>query len=211
MSTATDKTTSPSTPAEGLADGHRTGRSATLQWGVLALLVAILLASFGYVGWHYTHRDSAPLGDDRDSAMAAADKFIVTVNTYGPDLLGKDGKTMPSYRSKVGDLLTTKYETEFLQNVVFAEATVSEQGAGRSCEIYASGVAALDDDTATVLVAGGLTLTYPKAKGSKTRVTAGRQQFRVSVDLVKQHGVWLVNNWAPTEQAPATTGNGVTQ
>jgi len=199
------------TPAQPAGAGDDSRRSVARQWGVLGLLVAILLASFGYLGWHYSHRDSDPLGPSRDSAMAAADKFVTTVNTYGPDLLGKDGKTMPSYRTTVGHLLTTKFKTEFLQNVAFAEATVSAQGAGRSCEIYATGVAAIDDDTATVLVSGGLTLTYPKSKKSTKRVVAGQQQFRVEVTLAKQHGQWLVDDWQPTEQAPTSTGNGVAQ
>lgn len=213
MPTATDKTDTPAptTPDDVPGDGRTTGRSAAFQWGVLGLLAAILIASAGYLGWHYTHIDSDPLGSERDAAMSAADKFIGSVNTYGPDLVGKDGKTMPTYRSKVGALLTAKYETEFLQNVPYAEATVTAQGAGRTCQIYASGVAAMDDDSATVLVSGGLTLTYPKAKGSTTRVVAGQQQFRAEVDLVKQHGHWLVDNWAPAEQAPASAGAGVQQ
>lgn len=212
MPTTTEKTARrASTPAEGRDDRASAGRSAAFQWGVLGLLIAILLASAGYLGWHYTHIDSDPLGDDRDAAMATADKFMATINTYGPDMVGKDGKTMPSYRSRVGDLLTAKYETVFLQNVPYAEATVTVQGAGRSCKIYATGVAALDDDSATVLVSGGLTLTYPKAKGSAQRVVAAREQFRAEVDLVKQHGHWLVNNWSTAETPPSTGGAGVQQ
>lgn len=184
------------------------------RWGTLIVLVALFVASLGVLGWHFTRGDddgADSLASNRESAMAAADKFMVTVNTYGPDMLGKDGKTMPSYRSAVEKLLTAKYVTEFDQNVPYAEATVAGNKAGRSAKVFQTGVAAIDEDTADVLVAGQLTVTLPQ-KGSKKPVVAGREMFRVNVDLVKTHGRWLVDNWGPTEQAPAGSGSaGVAQ
>lgn len=188
--------------------------SVRARWGTLVVLLALIVASLVVLGLHFTRGDSDAadsLASDRESAMAAADKFMVTVNTYGPDMLGKDGKTMPSYRTAVEKLLTAKYVTEFEQNVPYAEATVAGNKAGRSAKVFQTGVAAIDEDTATVLVAGQLTVTLPQ-KGSKKPVVAGRELFRVNVDLVKSHGSWLVDNWGPTEQAPAGSGSaGVAQ
>ncbi|MEP9384809.1 hypothetical protein [Nocardioides sp. KR10-350] len=212
MPTATiERPSAPARPPEPSRSAVR------VRWGVLAVLAALLLASLGYLGWHIagdgeSADGSQSLVSDRETVQAVAKKFIVTVNTYDPSMLGKDGKTMPSYRSAVEKMLTAKFRTQFEQNVPYAEATVSTQGAGRSAEVYATGVPAIDDDTATVMVAGQLTVTYPKSKNSTQRVKAGNQIFRVEVDLVKSHGDWLVDNWGAAEQAPTSTGgSGVAQ
>jgi len=208
MPSATDTAQMPETPTTP------SPASAGVRWGTFLVLVALVLASLGVLAWHFTHNDGGEdtsLAANRESVMAAADKFMITVNTYGPSMLGKDGKTMPSYRRAVEKLLTAKYDTEFKQNVPYAEATVAGNHVGRSAKVFQTGVAAIDDDTATVLVAGQLTVTLPK-KGSKKPVVAGREPFRVSVDLVKSHGRWLVDNWGPVEKASTGTGtSGVAQ
>jgi len=181
--------------------------SAGLRWGTLAVLVAVLCASAGVLGWRLTRGDDhdSSLVSSRESAMALASRFMVTVNTYGPQMLGKDGKTMPSYRAAVEKMLTAKFTTQFEQGVVYAEATVAGNKIGRTAKVYQTGVAAIDDDTATVLVAGQISVTVPQ-KGTTKRTVAGRELFRVDVDLVKTHGAWKVDNWASAE--PASTGTG---
>lgn len=205
--------------------------SAVVRWGVLALLAAVLLASLGVLTSRFLDGASGSpsaaklgrvlvgrttgaadtLASQREQVMSQATKFAVRLNTYGPQMLGPDHKTMPSYRKEVAALLTPKFQTDFNKNVPLAEATVASQGAGRSAEVYAAGVAAIDQDTATALVTGRMTFTYPQKPGSTKRVTAAQQLFRWEVDLVKTHGTWLVDNWAPAEQAPTTGGSGVAQ
>jgi len=212
MPSATDQTPAPASDHEVVEVRGVSGRSAALQWGVLGLLIAVLLASSAYLVWHYTHHDDDPLGDERDAVMAASDRFMVTFYTYGPDMLSKDGKTMPSYRSKVGDLLTKKFDSEFLNSgVPLVEATVAQADIGRSAEVFATGVAALDDDTATALVTGEVKTTAPKAKDSKKRSVVDQQPFRVEVTLVKQHGEWLVDDYEPAEGKQSTGGTGMAQ
>lgn len=180
------------------------------RWGVLGLLVVVIIASLGYVGYHLSKGEDSQVSAQREQVMAVADKFIQRVNTYGPDDLGSDKKTMPGYRKRVSSMLTSKFKADFMKNVVWAEATVAQQGAGRTTAVHSTGVAALDQDTATVLVVGEVSVTYPKSPGSKTRVNAGTELFRSEVELDKQDGKWLVDDWSPAEDAPSSSTSGAT-
>lgn len=180
------------------------------RWGVLGLLVVVILASLGYVGFRLVKGDGDSVAAQREAVMATADKFMQRVNTYGPKDLGSDKKTMPSYRKNVSNLLTPKFRADFMKNVVWAEATVAQQGAGRSIILHSSGVAALDDDSATVLVVGELSATYPKSQGSSERVKAGTELVRSEVTLDKVDGKWLIDDWSPAEDEPKTDTSGAT-
>ena len=87
------------------------------------------------------------------------------MNTYGPDLLDDQGQ-MPEYRElveggdhpEVQDLLRAA-------GVAAAEQTVTQAGLARTAKVFATGVSAIDDDSATALVAGTFTDSYPKGKG----------------------------------------------
>lgn len=209
MSTTTDP--GPDTEAGSENDRETMKRGALLRWGVLALLVAIILAAVGYVGWQLTRSADESVVSQREQARAAAEKFVERVNTYGPDDVGSDKKTMPKYRERVGELLTPKFEKSFLGNVAFAEATVVQQGVGRTTSVHSTGVAGLDEDSATVLVVAELAISYPKSEGSEERVEAARQLARTEVEFVKQNGRWLVDDWYPAEEAPtADPSEGVT-
>ncbi|GGU10725.1 hypothetical protein [Nocardioides albus] len=209
MSTTTD----PGPAAEtGAASGRASDkRTILLRWGILALLVALILAAVGYVGWQLTRGADESVVSQREQVMAAADKFVQRVNDYGPEDIGSDKKTMPTYREKVGELLTPKFEKSFLGNVAFAEATVVQQGVGRTSDVHSTAVAGLDEDSATVLVVAELAISYPKSEGSEERAEAARQLARTEVELVKQNGEWLVDDWYPAEEAPtAEPSEGVT-
>ena len=209
MSTTTDP--GPDTETGEATDRTSQSRSSLLRWGVLALLIAVILAGVGYVGWQLTRGADESVVSQREQAMSAADKFVGRVNTYGPEDIGSDKKTMPKYRKDVGVLLTPKFEKSFLGNVTFAEATVAQQGVGRTSSVHSTGVAGLDEDSATVLVVAELAISYPKAEGSKERVEAARQLARTEVELIKQNGKWLVDDWYPAEEAPTSeSSKGVT-
>jgi len=209
LSTTTDPGPDTETGAE--TDPATAKRDALLRWGVLALLIAVIIAAVGYVGWQLTRGADESVVSQREQVMAAADKFVGRVNTYGPDDVGSDKKTMPEYRERVGEMLTPKFEKSFLGNVAFAEATVIQQGVGRTTSVHSTAVAGLDEDSATVLVVAELAISYPKAEGSEERVEAARQLARTEVELVKQNGKWLVDDWYPAEEAPETDGSeGVT-
>ncbi|MFD7076413.1 hypothetical protein ACFV9G_19565 [Nocardioides sp. NPDC059952] len=207
MSTTTDP--GPDTGTE--TDQATPQRGALLRIGVLVLLIAIVLAAAGYIGWQLTRGAEDSVVTQREQAMSAADKFVEQVNTYGPDDVGSDKKTMPEYRSRVGELLTPKFEKEFLGNVAFAEATVVQTSVDRTVDVHSAAVAGLDEDSATVLVVAEIAISYPKSEGSEERVDAARQLSRTEVELIKQDGKWLVDDWYPAEETPtAESSEGAT-
>ena len=97
---------------------------------------------------------------DRQAVMSQAQQFILRVNTYGPDLLAEDG-TMPAYREQVLEVITDKFAASFEESVPAAESTVSQAGFARTAEVFGAGVSAIDRDSATALVAGSFTNSYP--------------------------------------------------
>ena len=199
-------------------------RSAGVRWVVLGVLVLIIIASLGYLGarvvkdgtgsgWgRVTSAFSADdsLQTDRDAAMSQARQFALRINTYGPDLLDAKSGQMPKYRTQVEEVITAKFRADFEKDgVPLAEASVSQTGLKRTAQVYATGVATIDDDTATVLVAGSFTNAYPKKKGSSTYVAADPEPYRFEISMVKTGGKWLVDNFTPVESAQSgTSGSG---
>jgi hypothetical protein len=176
---------------------------ALLRWGVLAVLGVLIVGSLVALGIQAAHRGGDPFSTKdesqaaRDDVMAQARRFMVRVNTYGPDLL--EGSKMPKYRTGVSALVTAKFGADFDKNVPYAEATVAQAGLARTTEVYAVGVGDLDLDRgrATALVAGSFTNSFPDPKDKSKRVPADPQPYRVQVTLVRQHGTWKVDAFAP--------------
>jgi len=179
-------------------------RSATFRLVLLGVLVAVLLASGGTMIWLLAGRtgEADDQQSQREAVMAQAEQFMLRVNTYGPDLLAEDG-TMPEYRKLVLEVITAKFKASFEKGVTAAEQTVAKAGVGRTAKIFATGVSSLDADSATVLVAGSFTNSYPKnAKNlDSDRVEDVPAPFRVEVELVKTDGEWLVDDFAPVTAA----------
>ncbi len=140
--------------------------------------------------------------DERERVMDVASQFMLRVNTYGPDLLDEDGQ-MPEYRDLVSELITAKFRADFEEQVGTAEQTVAQAGLGRASEVYAVGVSTLDSDSASALVAGQFTNSFPQGKDQE-RVDGAPAQFRVRVDLVKVGGEWQVDAFAPVTGRAAT-------
>ena len=78
-----------------------------------------------------------------------------------------------------------------------AEATVKQAGLARSAKVFSTGISAIDSDSATALVAGSITQSYPKTPGADQRVETEPAPFRVQVTLVKIKGTWLVDDFQP--------------
>ena len=171
---------------------------------IAAVLVILVLVSAGTLAWLLVQRsdDTSDLQSQREKVMSQARQFVLRVNTYGPDLLDADG-TMPDYRRLVGEVITSKFSESFDQSVPAAEATVSQAKYGRTAEVFGAGVSVIDSDSATALVAGSFTSSYPAEEGSDERVDDVPLPFRVQVELVKVDGEWLVDGFAPvTGEAP---------
>jgi hypothetical protein len=178
---------------------------------LLVVLLVLLLASSAAVAYLAATRpvpavgiegSQAALQDERESVMAQAEQFMLRVNTYGPDLL--EGDTMPEYRRLVEEVITPKFAADFETNVPAAEQTVAQAGLARTCQVFSTGVSVIDADSATALVAGSFTNSYPETAGSEERVETDPAPFRVQVSLVKIEGAWLVDDFTPlTGEAPS--------
>ena len=193
--------------------------SHPVRLALLAVLSVLLLASVAAVAYLGATRPVPALGIDgdqdrlqsqRESAMAQAEQFMLRINTYGPDKLADDG-TMPDYRKLVDEVITPKFSADFEKNAPLAEATVKQAGLARTAKVFSTGVSAIDSDSATVLVAGSITQSYPKTPGSDQRVETEPAPFRVQVSLVKIKGTWLVDDFQPltgTDESGTGTPSG---
>lgn len=171
---------------------------------IAAVLVAMVVAAGGAAVWQLVQRsgDSGDVAVQREKVMAQAQTFIKRVNTYGPDLLADDG-TMPEYRAGVEEVITPKFAESFEESVPAAEATVAQAGFSRVGEVFGAGVSAIDDDSATALVAGSFLNSYPDPKDETKRVDDVPLPFRVEIKLVKIDGTWLVDSFTPITGDPA--------
>jgi len=150
--------------------------------------------------------EQSALQSARESVMAQTRQFALRINAYGPDLL--EGEKMPAYRDRVEEVTSAKFGADFEKNAPLAEATVKQAGLARTAEVYSTGVSAIDADSATALVAGSITQSYPKSPGSKERVETDPAPFRWQVSLVKVKGAWLVDDFTPlTGAAGAEEGS----
>ena len=213
--------TEPDTTDTGpTAAPERASASPAFRLGLLVVLVLLLVASVvvfvvllssrtpagegtvDRVGGLLSGEDA--IAEEREAVLSVASQFMLRVTTYGPDDLAEDG-TMPDYRERVGELITPSFRADFEKEVGTAEQTVAQAALGRACEVYASGVSVMDADSATALVAGIFTNSYPgTGQRADERVETPPASFRVRVTLVKVAGEWLVDDFAPV------TGGGVT-
>ncbi|CAI9399602.1 hypothetical protein [Nocardioides sp. T2.26MG-1] len=179
-----------------------TPRSATFRLVLLVVLVVLLLASAGVLVWLLTDRrgEADDAQAERDAVMAQTRQFVLRLNTYGPDQLDDKGH-LPAYRDQVLEVITPKFATDFEKSgLPIAEQTVAQAGYGRSAKVFGVGVESMDADSATAIVAAGLTGSYPAPKhpdDDAKRVDADQDVLRWEVDLVKSDGTWLVDDYAP--------------
>lgn len=196
----------------GLIEETRPTHDATGARRIIAVvLVVIVLASAGTLVWLLSQRsgDASDLQAEREKVMSQSRQFILRVNTYGPDLLSDDG-TMPEYRDQVLEVITDKFAADFEETVPAAEATVAQAGFSRRAEVFGAGVSVIDSDSATALVAGSFTNSYPDPDDETARIDDLPLPFRVQIELVKVDGEWLVDAFAPVTGETAEPGESPT-
>lgn len=204
------------TPGSGTSGA--TSASHGFRLGLLVVLVLVLVGSLAWTGYLVATRTSSASGSlpervgdvlsgedaiaaQRERVMDVASQFMLRVNSYGPDDLAEDG-TMPDYRERVGELITPAFRADFETQVGTAEQTVAQAQLGRECEVYGVGVSTMDADSATALVAGVFTNSYPgNGRRAGERVESEPAPFRVRISLVKIAGEWLVDDFAPVTGA----------
>jgi type II secretory pathway pseudopilin PulG len=179
-----------------------TPRSATFRLALLVVLVVLLLASAGVLIWLLADRrgEADELQSQREAVMSQTEQFVLRLNTYGPDDLDDQG-TLSAYRDSVSEVITPKFASDFEQSgLPIATQTVKQAGYGRTAEVFGVGVQTLDSDSATAIVAAGLTGSYPDPKhpdDASKRVSGGEDVLRWEVDLVRTDGKWLVDDYSP--------------
>jgi len=201
-----------SSPEGGTSSAAAASRGFRL--GLLVALVLLLVGSLAWTGYLVATRTSGASGNlpervgsllsgenaiaaERERVMDVASQFMLRVNSYGPEDLAEDG-TMPDYRARVGELITPAFRADFEAQVGTAEQTVAQAALGRDCEVFGVGVSTLDADSATALVAGAFTNSYPgNGRRADERVESEPAPFRVRISLVKVAGEWLVDDFAP--------------
>ena len=181
-------------------------QSATFRLVLLGALVLALLASGGVLIWLLADRrgEAEELQADREQVMSQTEQFLLRMGTFGPDLLDEQG-AMPEYRDRVTEVLTPKFATSFEKEVSTAEQLVAQAGVAREADVFATGVSVIDADSATALVAGSFTDSYPRDAEGEKRISAEPVPFRIEVQLVLSDGEWLVDDFSPVtgqEEAP---------
>jgi Mce-associated membrane protein len=174
----------------------------TFRLVVTVVLVLLLVAAAGCLVWLLAERRGAAADAQRqrDAALRETEQFVLRLNTYGPQDLDDQGH-LTDYRDRVLEVMSAKFGSDFEQTgLPLAEQTVAQSGYGRTAEVFGAGVDTMDDDSATVIVAGSLTGSYPDPKAPQDeskRRAAEPDVLRWSVDLAKVHGDWLVDDYTP--------------
>ncbi len=162
-----------------------TGRNRRhLSYGLSA---ALLLALAFAVIVTLVDPGSSTAGSTQESAarkevQRVASSFAANVNTYS-------SSDVDGYTKRVRPLLTDGFEQSFSQAI---EGIVSQMRSAKlksTGEVLVTGVSALDQDSATVLVVSDADVS--------TSVGSRARHFRWVVDLVRQNGRWLVNGFEP--------------
>lgn len=123
-----------------------------------------------------------PTDAERHKVVAVAEQFSLRMD-------GVSGDDPDGYVKKVGELLTTKQKAKFTQEFADFQKLGVQKGLQGTGTILASGLADMDDDSATVLVAHDSTV---KASDGTTQ-----RHYRWTVTLRKVDGKWLVDDFSP--------------
>ena len=190
-------TTPAAVPEEPSAAPH--GRFRVI---LLGILVVALLAAAGTLLWLLAERRGAAdeAQSEREAVQRQTEQFVLRLNTYGPEGLDAQGH-LADYGKQVVAVITPKFAADFEKDgLPIAEQVVAEAGYSRSVKVYGVGVESIDADSAKVIVAAGMTGSYPDPKHPKDdakRVASDPDILRWEVDLVRSDGAWLVDDYAP--------------
>jgi len=119
---------------------------------------------------------------DRHAAVAVAEQFCLRMD-------GVDGSDVDGYKKRVSELLTTKQKAKFTSEFAQFEKVGVDKALKGEGTVLSSGVADIDQDSATVLVVHDSTV---KASSGTTE-----RHYRWTVSLRKVHGDWLVDDFTP--------------
>lgn len=161
---------------------ERPGGSGRLRTAMAAVLVLLLLAAVAAGVWGYSRWQSAEADlEARADVARAAETFVVQFNTY-------DTESIDDYAESMNELLSTSARTAFESQIEDITTLINETGLESEGEVLASAVAALDDDSARVLVVADAEAT--------SQAGPVQRHFRWEVSMVKVDGEWLVDDFS---------------
>ena len=182
-------------------------RARGFRRALLAVLTVVALVAAGLTIWSLAQGrgqdDSAQA--ERDRVMSQARQFMLRMGTFGPDQLDDQGR-LEEYRSLVSEVITPKFKASFDKQASIADQMVAQVGVARKAEVFSAGVSTLDPDSATALVAGSFTGSYP-VKG--TPQPQEPVPFRYELKLEKIDGTWLVDDFTPVTGQDEQGGSGL--
>lgn len=153
-----------------------------LELGVL--LVAVLLLAWGTVSWvRASGHDDAEVAraELRDTVLITARSHIETLNTL-------DGRDVEGGLKKWESISTGTFKDQIAATPPETYELLSDQGKASTAKVIDAAVAALEDDTATVIAS--VVVTVADAEDPTVKPTEKRNRF--VADLTKVNGTWLI-------------------
>ncbi len=156
-------------------------RSARLVTGALAVVLVALLVAIGVV--------VSPRGSADDNLSAAQREVAAAARAEALAFLTVDHDDMDPLIDAVLAGATGDFAAQYAaqRDTLTSEAIRTE--ATSTGEVVALGVGALDDDSATVLVAANSTVTNTGTDGE-----GQVRYYRLRLDLVRADGRWLTSD-----------------
>lgn len=157
-----------------------TSLTSRMTWrsGAVVLVVAALLAFSAERGLAW--QDERSRVSDEKAASAAA-----TAEVEG--LIDISGSTSEADMDRLLEGATAGFRSELEAQAERLKKALSDNAVKATGEAVSTGVAKLDDDRATVIVAAVGTVANKKTKAAEPR------NYRLQVDLQKTDGTWLVS------------------
>lgn len=170
-----------------------TGKARGLIALALIVVTALCLAFAGVMIHRSTHLTDAPFSLTNDGQKIATDeqrhKVAAIAEQFCLRVDGFDGDDPEGYRNQVLPLLTTKYKRAFETQFQAIQQLGVQRGQKGKGTVVVSGIGAMDEDSATVLVVHDNTIT--SESGTVQR------HYRWTIDLNKVGGRWLVDDFTP--------------
>lgn len=151
---------------------------ATLSGVVAGLVVVVLLAvaTWQALVW----RSEGNTQDDREAAIAAASAEV-------EGLIGISGATSDADLKKLLAGATAAFRADLEEQADRLTQEVAKNKVEASGEVVSAGIVKFDDDRATVIVAAAGSVKNKSTKKAEPR------NYRLSVDLQRTDGKWLVS------------------
>ncbi|WP_067435033.1 hypothetical protein [Nocardioides jensenii] len=180
-------------------------RSSRLRLVVACLLVVALVASLVWLVMGVRDRtdDGPDVQADRDKVMLKTREYMLAAFNFGAGDLDAQ-KHLTAYRDRVTPLITTQFEADFEQATGAVEQAVAQGQSSSKATVDHTAVESLDEDTATVIVGGELTIRLG------TKKQPAPQPYAWSITLKKVDGTWLVDKFKAYE-AGQSSGQGAGQ